>query len=838
MVRLQIKLLGTFQAELDGEVLAGFRSDKTRALLAYLAVENTRPHRRDWLASLLWGNYDDRAARRSLSSALANLRQLLSPLEGIAALDASRSDVWLQASPDLVAVDVSRLRAQLDRTASHAHRSLVHCDACSERLAEAVDIYAGSFLPGMAFDDCPAFDEWQRTQQESLHQQVLEALDVLTTRHLAAGRFGPAEYFARRQLSLQPWHEAAHRQLMLALASSGQRNAALAQYDQCRTVLAADLDVEPEPETVALYQRIRNGLPLPAIAMVDGLLLNPYRGLLSFREADAGDFFGREIVTRELVDTVQGRSLAALIGPSGSGKSSALHAGLIHRLRGGAVAGRPNPARAGKAAGWTVCEVRLGSHPFHALAAAITATIKATQRQRPPGETSHTAGLAHMLASGETSLAELLSRNGNHENGSRLLLVLDQFEELYTLCDDTEQRRIFIDQLLDASTAADGRAPCSVLLAVRADFMGQMLSHRGLADALQGGVIMLGPMNRPEMEEAIVRPAQARGARLQDGLAARILRDVGQAPGRLPLLEFALTQLWTRQVNGALTHEAYEEIGQVEGALADYAEGVYALLNTGEQSAVRRLLTQMVQLGQDTEDSRRPLTASEVSEEDWALVQRLADQRLLVTDIDARGQQTAEIVHETLIHGWGRLRQWLDADRAFHLWQQRARLAADQWQESGGDPGALLRGAPLAEAEGWSAARVGEIGQRVGELIAASQAWRQQEEAEITARQQEILAQAKALADAEHQRAEVERRSNRRLRWFAASLSLVALLAVLAGALAITQRTEAERQSVLAQAAQATADSERRQAEQEALLARARQLGAQSLNLATTTPDL
>jgi WD40 repeat protein len=376
-----------------------------------------------------------------------------------------------------------------------------------------------------------------------------------------------------------------------------------------------------------------------------------------------------------------------------------------------------------------------------------------------------------------------------------------------------------------------------VLLAVRADFMGQMLSHRGLADALQGGVIMLGPMNRQELEDAIVKPAQAQGVRLQDGLAARILRDVGQAPGRLPLLEFALTQLWTRQVNGVLTHEAYETIGQVEGALADYAEGVYALLNASEQNDVRRLLTQMVQLGQDTEDSRRPLTAAEVSEEDWALVQRLADQRLLVTDIDARGQQTAEIVHETLIHGWGRLRQWLDADRAFHLWQQRARLAADQWQKSGRDSGALLRGAPLAEAEGWSAARGGDIGQRVGELIAASQTWRQQEDAELTARQQESLAQAKALADAEHQRAEVERRSNRRLRWFAASLSLVALLAILAGALAVTQRTEAERQSVLAQAAQATANAERRQAEQEALLARARQLGAQSLNL-VTTPDL
>ena len=838
MERLEIKLLGTFKARLDGEVLTGFRSDKTRALLAYLAVENTRPHRRDWLAALLWGNYNDRAARRSLSSALANLRQLLSPLGSFATLDASRSDVWLQTSPDLATVDVTRLRELLSWTASHAHRSLIYCDACSERLAQATDIYTGSFLPGMTFGDCPAFDEWQRTQQETLHQQVLEALDTLTLRHLAAAHFGQAETFARRQLSLQPWHESAHRQLMLALASSGQRNAALAQYDLCQTILAADLGVEPEPETVALYQRIRSGMPLPVVAVADSTLSNPYHGLQSFREADTGDFFGRETITRELVDTVQRRSLSALIGPSGSGKSSVLHAGLIHRLRGVNAFGQTTSARSGKAAPWAVCEVRLGSHPFHALAAAIVPYIKPGQRVRPRDEAPGADDLARMLASGDTSLAQLLNGNGDSANGRRLLLVLDQFEELYTLCNDAEQRRIFIDLLLDASSAASGSAPCSVLLALRADFMGQVLAHRGLADALHGGVLMLGPMNRQELEEVIVKPAQAQGVRLQDGLAARILRDVGQAPGRLPLLEFALTQLWANQMNGVLTHDAYEAIGQVEGALADYADGVYALLSASEQAAARRLFTQMVQLGQDTEDSRRPLTAAEVSDEDWALVQRLAGQRLLVTDIDVHGQQTAEIVHEALIHGWGRLRRWLDADRAFHLWQQRARLAADQWQDSQRDPGALLRGAPLAEAGGWYDARASEIGQRVSEFIAASQAQRRQEEAEATARQQATLAQARALADAEHQRAEVEKQANRRLRWFSASLALVTVAAIVAGLIAFLQGNEAERQSARAQVAQATADAGRVQAEQEAVLAKARQLGAQSINLSGTAPDL
>ena len=220
------------------------------------------PRRRRWptwrwrahgrIAAIGWlhccgATNDNRASHRSLTSALANLLQLLGPLGDSATLKASRSDVWLQISPDLVAVDVNRLQELLDWTAGHAHRSPIFCDPCSERLAQAADIYTGSFLPGMAFADCPAFDERQRAQQERLYQRILEGLDVLATHHLAAGRFGLAENYARRQLSLQPWCETAHRQLMLALARAGQRSAALAQYDLCRTSLAAELGVRRLP---------------------------------------------------------------------------------------------------------------------------------------------------------------------------------------------------------------------------------------------------------------------------------------------------------------------------------------------------------------------------------------------------------------------------------------------------------------------------------------------------------------------------------------------------------------------------------------------------------------
>lgn len=642
MAQLDIKLLGTFQATIDGELLTGFRSDKTRALLVYLALERARPHRRNWLATLLWGDYDDRSARRSLSSALANLRHLLAPLGATVTLQADRNDVWLEEHVDAVAVDVIALRQLLAFTETHTHRSLIHCETCIEQLVQANDLYKGPFLPGLTFTDSPVFDEWQRTQQEVLHQQALRALDALSAHHLIVGRYGQAETYARRQINLQPWYEEAHRQLMWALAGAGQRNAALAQYEICRGILAEDLKVEPEERTRELYQRIRSGAPLSALTWPGNRLTNPYRGLQSFREDDAADFFGRDSLTNQLVEVVRRRSLAALIGSSGSGKSSVLHAGLIHHL---CHAARSGAAAAGWVASsmtptaWTICRVRPGGHPFHALAAGMAPLMKPDNLLRQVISASDKAGLMESLVSGEVSLPQLAHAAGADGAGLRLLLVLDQFEELWTLCADLGQRQAFIDLLVAATSGSHEEAPLSVLLAVRADFMGQVLSHRALADALQDGVLMLGPMTRRELEEAIVKPAHAQGIRLQDGLAARMLNDVGDAPGRLPLLEFALTQLWRRQVDGVLTHEAYEAIGQVGGALAGHAEQVYALMSPTQQTAARRIFTQMVQIGQDTDDARRPISASEVNAEDWALLQHLADQRLVVTDVDPHGQQ-------------------------------------------------------------------------------------------------------------------------------------------------------------------------------------------------------
>jgi WD40 repeat protein len=200
------------------------------------------------------------------------------------------------------------------------------------------------------------------------------------------------------------------------------------------------------------------------------------------------------------------------------------------------------------------------------------------------------------------------------------------------------------------------------------------------------------------------------GVTIESGLTQRILDAVSAEPGDLPLLEFALNQLWGKQRDAQLTHAAYEEIGGVEAALSRYAEEAYGRLNEEEKERARRIFIQLVRPGEGTQDTRRLATRTEVGEENWDLVTRLADARLVVSGRDeAAGEETVEIVHEALIGGWERLRLWIEVDRSFRIWQERLRASLRQWEASRRDEGALLRGVPLAEAEGWLQSRPVEL---------------------------------------------------------------------------------------------------------------------------------
>jgi WD40 repeat protein len=397
-----------------------------------------------------------------------------------------------------------------------------------------------------------------------------------------------------------------------------------------------------------------------------------------------------------------------------------------------------------------------------------------------------------------------------------LLLVVDQFEEIYTLCSDSEVRRQFLDQLLSVivERSVQSEPRIVLLLTMRADFMGQALAYRPFADALQQSAMLLGPMNREELRSAIEKPAELQGAAFEAGLVDRLLDDVGTEPGNLPLLEFALTLLWEHQESGWLTHAVYDSIGLIDGALASYADQVYASLEPREQERAQSALLQLVKPGEGTEDTRRVAAKYELGDENWQVIQRLADRRLVVTGRDTLGYETAEVIHEALIQKWGRFKEWMEADRAFRSWQERLRVNLRQWQESGQEAGALLSGARLSTAQEWLNERGSDLSQAETEYILASQA--------------EQLAQQEAESARQKREAALTRRS----RNFLFALVVILLLAVIGTSglayLARRAQVEAETQSEARATQQALAKGEANARATQQAIAEAEKANAQA----------
>ncbi|WP_416974262.1 helix-turn-helix domain-containing protein [Streptomyces sp. 4F14] len=394
-----------------------------------------------------------------------------------------------------------------------------------------------------------------------------------------------------------------------------------------------------------LWQTARDQLGR-AVREPDGDEPPPYRGLTRYETGDQHLFFGRDRAAGELGRLVCEHRLAVLFGASGSGKSSLLRAGLIPRLREAAAAyGRP-----------------------------------AVLRVLTPGPRPATT-YAHLLAPAA----------GEPESW----VVVDQFEEVFTLCKDPAERTRFIDLLL---TARDPDSRLRVLIAVRADFYARCGEHRRLADELCGAGLMLGPLTADELREVIVRPAQQAGLLVERELTARLVEEVSGRPEALPMLSHALLETWRRRRGRALTLAAYEAAGGVRGAVAATAEELYRQLTPAQARIARHLLLRMVEPGLGTPDTRRPLSRAELAEHtnpDVPLVlDRLTRARLLTVDQDG-----AQLAHEALISRWPRLSGWVEEDR--ERLRHRSRLAevARAWHDHGRDPGALYRGAALARAE-------------------------------------------------------------------------------------------------------------------------------------------
>ncbi|MBD2214370.1 CHAT domain-containing protein [Nostoc linckia FACHB-104] len=415
----------------------------------------------------------------------------------------------------------------------------------------------------------------------------------------------------------------------------------------------------------------------------------PYRGLYAFREQDADLFFGREEFTQDLVAAVRKKPLVAVVGASGSGKSSVVFAGLLPLLKQDTLAN------------WQIISFRPGNNPIEGLARAFIPLL--------PFEDEEAQCLSELelqlaLEKDPQALYRITENYVQQNPGTRLVLIADQFEELYTLAPE-EQRQPFLDALL---TACNQAPAFTLVITLRADFYGYALSYRPFSDALQGAVFNLGPMSRQELHSAIAQPAAKIQLRLEDGLTNRVINDVGNEPGSLPLLEFALTQLWEQRENGWLSHKACDKIGGVPLALGEYAEQVYAQMREDDRKNAQQVFIQLVRLGEGAEATRRLATRSQV--QNWDLVTHLASQRLVVTNRNSdRGEETVEIVHEALIKSWGRLERWLQDNEDFLRWRNRLEDAMGEWEKNGTKDGYLLREAPLVEAEGWWQNRAEEI---------------------------------------------------------------------------------------------------------------------------------
>ncbi|MER7581833.1 trypsin-like peptidase domain-containing protein [Kitasatospora sp. NPDC097691] len=417
---------------------------------------------------------------------------------------------------------------------------------------------------------------------------------------------------------------------------------------------------------------------------------SPFRSLKAFEESDAQVFCGRQAESEDVAVRLARDQWVCVAGPSGSGKSSLALAGVVPRLR---------------AAGALAIVLRPGSggSPLSALAAALLPLLEPelSEIQRLERLSALTA-----LLGAPAGLADIVPRILERHGAAELLVVVDQFEELLArgpAAVDEFAAVLFTDAL---------PATVRVLTTLRADFLEAALAHPRLGPVISRQVYALGPMSREQLHEVVTAPVDAiPGVRYAPNLAERLLADTGSEPGTLPLLGFALDLLWQRQTGGLLTHQAYEELGGVKGALGAYADDVLKRTVSPEGEPVaRRLLTRLVRIPMGSMSAtRRTALRSELSEGEWNLARLLATSRLLVTARSAEGVETVELAHEALINAWDTLRAWVEEDRSFLAWREVLRHDRERWEGSGRDNEQLPTRIDLAGAEPWLRERKGDL---------------------------------------------------------------------------------------------------------------------------------
>ena len=669
---MRFLVLGPLEvAQASGEPLP-IAGSKERTILACLVARAGRVVPVDDLIEELWGDHPPRAPEKTLISYVSRLRRELQsrrPAGSNVDVIVFRADGYTLES-DGHEIDA----VSFEQLAVEGHR-LLDTGRPAEAdpvLEEALGLWRGPAYQGYRYTGFGAaegdrLDELRRTATEDLIDSRLAGADP--------GQLVPELEAMVRE---EPLRERRWGQLMVALYRAGRQAEALQAFARAREVLVGELGIEPGPELQRLQAAIlshdpelERGRPTRA-EPVRPTDVCPYKGLARFDTVDAEFFFGREQVVAEAIGHLVGGRFLALVGPSGSGKSSLLRAGLMHALGSGALPGSDR---------WAYSVIRPGNHPLDALGHALGDALG--------------------------------------ERRERSMLAVDQFEEVFTACTDVRERTAFLDTITEAAAEPDGAT--TIVIAMRADFYGRCAEHRALASLLASHQILVGPMDADELRRAIELPAQRADLAVEGPLTEALVSDtVGQAGG-LPLLSTALLELWTHRRDRTLRLDDYLRAGGVEGAVARLAEEAFDRLDADGQAAAKRILLRLAAPGEGAEVVRRRAPLSEFD------LDRDADaSRAMAVFTDARlvtiAEGTAEVAHEALLHEWPRLRTWLEDDAEGRKLHRHLTESSHTWDGGGRDPADLYRGARVTTASEWAEPHEADLNDLEREFLRASRA--------------------------------------------------------------------------------------------------------------------
>ncbi|MBV7331132.1 hypothetical protein KFU94_23425 [Chloroflexi bacterium TSY] len=448
--------------------------------------------------------------------------------------------------------------------------------------------------------------------------------------------------------------------------------------------------------------------------------LPPYKGLSFFNVEDADIFFGRETLIAELVQHIKQHSFLAVIGTPGSGKSSLVSAGLVPVLQGRKALPDGIQLPPGSE-DWSIHLITPTARPLERLAASLTVNSKSI---------TATSTLIDDMHMDKRSL-HLYTQRMLHSGlaRQRVLLVIDQFEKIFTLCRDQAEREAYVENVLYAAgIAPEGYLdrydwqPCIVVLTLRSDFYDNCAAFSGLYNALEEYQWSLGPMEQNELRRAIISPLEANGWQYEPNLIDQLLRDVGNEPGQLALLSHALLETWKRRQGHLLTLSGYFDSGRVQDAITMTSEQVYSeYLTDIDRDVARNMFLRLTQLGEGNRDTVRSVTLNEfISDKIDAqavrnVLQTLSNARLITIDEDK-----VEVTHEAIIREWPRLRNWLDADREGLRTHRRLTEAANNWDNLNRDPSMLYRGGYLERMQEWAEEYNGDLNQLEEAFLDAS----------------------------------------------------------------------------------------------------------------------